>query len=91
MLCAVADVKKTVAKRIKMARLERDLKQSDLAEMLTVNQANIAKIESGRVSIGVETLARIAHALHKPIGYFFEEFEDVQSLPKAQAKRRKAA
>lgn len=89
---SVADVKKTVAKRIRMARIERDLKQSDLADMLQINQANIAKLESGTVNIGVDTLARVADVLHKPIEYFFQEFEQVEfESKKAQARRRRAA
>ena len=49
MMCNVDDVKRTVAKRIKMARIERDLKQSELAELLETNQQNIARIEKGEM------------------------------------------
>lgn len=92
MIVVVYDVKKTVAKRIKIARIERELRQSELAELLGVNQQNVARMEKGEIGIGVETLARVAVALKKPIEYFFQEFEDVAIESKnAQARRRKAA
>jgi len=92
MMCNVDDVKRTVAKRIKMARIERDLKQSELAELLETNQQNIARIEKGEMGEALETLARVAQVLHKPIQYFFEAFDDVEiEVKKAPAKRRKAA
>jgi transcriptional regulator with XRE-family HTH domain len=89
------DTKRVVAKRIKLARVERELKQKDLADLLGVNQQNVTRFESGNVSIGVDTLARIAAALNKPVGYFFEEFDEVPTKkaqsPGARAKKRKAA
>lgn len=86
----VTDVKRTVGKRIKIARIEREIRQGDLAELLGVNQQNVARMESGRFGIGVETLARVAQALRKPIAYFFEEFEEVE-IKNVSARRRKAA
>ncbi len=88
------DTKRTVAKRIKLARIERDLNQAQLAELLGTSQTYVTKLESGKVNIGVETVARLATVLNKPINYFFETFEE--PLPKgespgARAKKRKAA
>lgn len=85
-------MKHTVAKRIKLARIERDLKQAQLAELLGTNQQNIARIEKGEIGINVETLSRVAEVLHKPIGYFFEEFEEIGiESKKTRARRRRAA
>lgn len=84
------DVKKTVAKRIRVARAELGISQSELAEELGLTQNSVSKWESGKVSIGVDTLALIAEALHKPITYFFQEFEQVD-VKKEQARRRRAA
>ncbi len=70
------DAKVTVAKRIRRARKERGWRQADLAQAIESNQRYISSRESGKVSMGVNIIGRIARALGKPIGYFFEEFED---------------
>ena len=72
------DIKQTVARRIRMARAERGVNQAELGDLLQVNQKLVSRLESERVNIGVETLERIAHALQKPITYFFEPVEDVK-------------
>lgn len=79
------DIKQTIARRIKMARSERDINQAELGELIGVNAPYITKIESGRIDIRVETLDRIARALRKPISFFFEPVEEV-SLARAAAE-----
>ena len=80
--------KNTVARRIKVARAERDISQAHLAEMLEVSSQNVTKWESGEINLGVDTLERIANALGKPIEWFFEPFEQPKKEP---ARQRKAA
>lgn len=81
------EIKLLVAKRIRVARAELDISQSDLASTLGLTQNSVSKWESGKVSIGVDTLALIADALQKPITYFFEPFE--MEAKKAQARRQR--
>ncbi len=93
----VMDTKRVVGKRIKLARIERELNQFQLAELIGADQTYISKIEAGKVDIGIETLSRIAHALGKPEGDFFKDFEEVAAerpfgeSPGARARKRKAA
>ncbi|OQY99618.1 MAG: hypothetical protein B6D41_00915 [Chloroflexi bacterium UTCFX4] len=70
------DIKRIVSERIKLARIERDINQAQLAERMGVNQQMVAKLESGRVSVGIQTLDRVARALNKPISYFVADFEE---------------
>lgn len=70
------DTQEIVAKRIRLARVERDLKQSQLADLIGTDQRYVSRIESGEINIGVETVARVARALKKSVEYFFEPFED---------------
>lgn len=87
---------KTIAKRIKLARVERDLKQSDLANLLGTTQQYVARLESGKINPGALNLYELAKVLQKPVEWFYEPFDGAESLPKAQsaaasARRKKVA
>lgn len=84
-------LKQTVARRIKVARAEMGLNQGELAELLGITPQGVTKLESGKIDVRIETLGRVAAALHKRIDYFFQEFESVESVKKEQARRKRAA
>lgn len=86
------DVAKCVAKRIKLARIERDLNQEGLAELLGISPKAVSKWERGATNIGIVTLSRIADALNKPLTYFLEPFDEFETdAKKEQARHRRAA
>ena len=49
--------------RIAELRAEKKLTQRQLAEMTGLQQCHVARIETGRYSVGLDTLAIIAEAL----------------------------
>ena len=53
----------SIGKRIKKLRMEKNLSQEKLAEMITVYPHHISQIENGRRIPSVETLILIANAL----------------------------
>ncbi|MCS7208527.1 MAG: XRE family transcriptional regulator, partial [Fimbriimonadales bacterium] len=57
--------------KIRLAREEALMSQSELAEQLGVSQSMVSQYELDKVDITVETLTRIADVLNKPISYFF--------------------
>ena len=65
------DAKKLV-KKIKLARVEADLTQGDLAEATGILQKSISRYETGIALPTLETLERIAKSLKKPFGYFLD-------------------
>ena len=65
--------KKEFGKRIKLARVENDLTQDQLAEKIKTKQKNISRYETGASMPSIETLIKIANVLRKKIGYFFNE------------------
>ena len=72
-----------IAEKIKLARKERGLTQSDLAEHLNRTASNVSDIERSRVQISAVDLYSIAKFLNKPIEYFYgEEYRenDIQDL-----------
>jgi transcriptional regulator with XRE-family HTH domain len=57
------DIPKLLGKRIKLLRVERDLVQSELAQLTDRDPSYIGRIERGEINITLETFARIANAL----------------------------
>ena len=59
-----------IGQRIAELRKEQNLTQTQLAERCGLQQAHIARIEAGRYSVGLDTLAQIADALGMKIDFF---------------------
>lgn len=93
------DLKKLVGTRVRQARLDAGLTQTEAAEVVGISQNVWSGYESGRVNIPLDTLARIVEILNRPIEYFVVENYEYMTkapLPKAEspgarAKKRKAA
>ena len=62
-----------LGKKIKLARVERDLTQTQLAEKINAKQKSISRYETGASLPSIETLVKLAKALKKPAGYFLDE------------------
>lgn len=63
---------KKLGKKIKVARVELDLTQTDLAGKIKARQKSISRYENGISFPSLETLERIARVLKKPTAYFLE-------------------
>ena len=55
--------RQALGKRIRAVREEQGLSQSQLALMIGSSKSHIWRIESGRMSVGLDDLGRIADAL----------------------------
>lgn len=64
---------KKLGKKIKLARVELDLTQTELAQKIGAKQKSISRYETGASLPSIETLVRIAKVLKKPAGYFLDE------------------
>ena len=64
---------KKLGKKIKLARIELDLTQAQLAKKTHTKQKSISHYETGISLPLLETLVRIATVLKKPVGYFLDE------------------
>ena len=64
---------KKLGKKIKVARVELDLNQSQLAEKIGAKQKSISRYENGLSMPTIETLVKIAKVLKKSAGYFIDE------------------
>ena len=64
---------KKFGKRVKIARIERDLTQDELAIAIEMKQKSISSYETGAAFPSLETLEKLSNILKKPISYFFED------------------
>ena len=65
--------RKKLGKKIKLARVELDLTQTQLAQKIKAKQKSISRYETGATSPSIKTLVKIAKVLKKPAGYFLDE------------------
>ena len=64
---------KKLCKKIKLARVELDLTQIQLAQKINATQKSISSYENGLSMPSIETLVKIAKAVKKEPAYFLEQ------------------
>ena len=64
---------KQLAKKIKIARIEADLTQAQVAKKLKIVSKSISRYETSEVEPSISVLKKIAKLVNKPMGYFFGE------------------
>ena len=65
--------RKALGKKIKIARIELDLNQTQLAKKINAKQKSISRYETSASLPSIETLVKIAKVLKKPAGHFLED------------------
>ncbi len=65
--------RKKLGKKIKLARVEKDLTQVQLAELVQIKQKSISSYETGAIVPSIETLLKMAKVLEKSVSYFLEQ------------------
>lgn len=64
---------KKLGKKIKLARVELDFTQTDLAKKIKAKQKSISRYENGVSLPSLDTLVKIAKVLKKSSAYFLDE------------------
>jgi len=64
---------KKLGKKIKLARIELDLNQTQLANKINAKQKSISRYETGASMPSIATLVKIAKVLKRQAGYFLDE------------------
>jgi|SRR5690348_9868765 len=75
---------KKLGKKIKLARIEHDMTQDQLASAIGSMQKSISRYETGLSLPSLETLEKISRALKKPFGYFLDEILQGTELGRGQ-------
>ena len=67
------EFRRKVGHRIKVRRVELDMKQAELGKLLGVPQAQISEWEIGRRALRIEQAAALARSLKTTVGYLVGE------------------
>lgn len=67
-----------LADQIKQLRIERNLTQDQLGELVGVQRAQISKLENGKSNITIGTLLKVMNALKAKVSFNVEKFGEVQ-------------
>ena len=62
-----------IGKRIKLARIEKDLTQAQLDRLVGCTNNSISHIEVAQTKVSLPILMRIARVLEKDLDYFLQE------------------
>ena len=54
---------KAIGKRVKVARIKANMKQEQLAEIISVSPTHLSNIETGTTRVSLQTIVRLANAL----------------------------
>lgn len=68
----VGNLRKNLAKKIKIERVKLEISQEELAERANLHRTTLSKIERSLMSPSIETLAMIANALDLTMGELFD-------------------
>lgn len=69
-----------IAEKIRQVRKERGMTQADIAAFLNKTSATVSDIERGKIQVSAADLYTLAHALKKPIEYFFGEDYNAEAI-----------
>lgn len=69
----------SIGNKIKNARLEKNMSQSELAHILNITPAQLSFYENNKSALTITTLKEISMILEKPISYFIEEEPDTKT------------
>ena len=70
-----------IGKRISRLRMEAGISQYKLADLTGISQGNIARIESGKYSTGIDLLSKIGDALGYELDFVRHDTGDNHSNP----------
>ncbi len=80
---------KKLGKKIKLARVENDLTQAQLADAICAKQKSISNYENGMALPTLDTLEKIVKRLNKSFAHFLDESSYLNEQPKLIMKKIK--
>ena len=75
--------------KIRDIRLQMGMRLADLAEKAGYSISYLSQLENNKISPSIETLYRLSGVFGRPIGYFFEDFDNHAAFVVKKNQRRK--
>ena len=76
------ETRASLGKRIELARVNADMRQQDLAEIVGVSRGAITQWETGRTEPSASKMFAIARATNQPLDWFAEGLDSDMVRPK---------
>ena len=73
-----------IGRRVKFLRMERNIQQTKLAEMIGVSQTHLSNVEGGKAGLTIPNLIKIRQVLDCPISEFFVDIEGSTAVKAAK-------
>jgi TRAP-type C4-dicarboxylate transport system substrate-binding protein/DNA-binding Xre family transcriptional regulator len=71
------DLELQVGVKIRELRMSKNLKAMELAQLAGISQAQLSKIENGKVKISIQTICRLSETFDRPLSYFFDTQNEI--------------
>ena len=66
---------KILGRRVKLLRMNKNISQTNMAEMIGLSQTNLSNMESGRTAITLQNIFKMREVLGCKIADFFVDFD----------------
>jgi len=70
-------IQRRVGARVRELRLAAGITAVVLADQAGLSQGQLSKIENGKATLSVKTLARLCRIFNRPVGYLFQSFHEM--------------
>ncbi len=70
-------IQQRVGARVRELRQAAGIKAVALAGLADLSQGQLSKIENGKATLSVKTLARLCRIFDRPVGYLFQSFDEM--------------
>ena len=77
---------KILGRRVKFLRMEKNISQTNMAEMIGLSQTNLSNMESGRTAITLQNIFKMREVLGYKIADFFVDFDGEESAEHRSAE-----
>ena len=70
-------IQRRVGARVRELRQAAGITAVVLADRAGLSQGQLSKIENGKATLSVKTLARLCHIFDRPVGYLFQSYDEM--------------
>ena len=67
---------KILGRRVKFLRMNKNISQTNMAEMIGLSQTNLSNMEAGRTAITLQNIFKMREVLGCKMADFFVDFDD---------------
>jgi transcriptional regulator with XRE-family HTH domain len=78
-----------IGKKLRRARIEKNMTQRELAKILGLTHAGLGSYETGRLRLSAELLVKLCDILERPMSYFVGYDPELERKEKEREQRKR--